>query len=549
MLLPSILPRNEESNVCTERSTSALPNDVNTPQGWGCATGSGQDRRGYRGCAIRAGLGVSDLHSLLRDENPPRRRQSATQRGAAGGLPRQQGCVQGWGKRAGRGEDGDWKAGGGADTCPPPLRPHQQLLLRRGRTPAAGQPDTRPGGGLGPAAASGFIPLISQGAKPRGGQAGGQAAPLRAAARSGSPRRRAGRAERGAGGRERPGLRGAGGSAPQPLGRGAWSGDAGRARQARPAGPSSGSGARRQAEAADPTHSPLSISLPFLAVAAFPMAGPGRRGVGRMPGGCSGRGQGSASGAARPAGAAAAASSPRPALGLCVSGRRGGGGERSAPLPHPDTRRKWRPGRRLLPATPPAGGARGAGRRPRPSRCRRRRPGAPPGPGEGAAGARGDARPRQRWLAEGRCGGAALGPRICRCGGGAAASADPRSAAGLAGRRCGSAPASALRRAGRPAGRSGWGGGEARCAQGDPGRLSAPRPGGCTRPALGARPPPPEHPRRPGDTHPAAAPAKAPLRGPRPPAVRSRRGLHPGSVREETRTCRLFTVFPWLNRL
>lgn len=45
------------------------------------------------------------------------------------------------------------------------------------------------------------------------------------------------------------------------------------------------------AAAAAPPHSPLSISLPFLAVAAFPMAEAGRRGAGGMPGG--GRGQGS----------------------------------------------------------------------------------------------------------------------------------------------------------------------------------------------------------------------------------------------------------------
>lgn len=50
---------------------SALPNDVNTPRGWDCAAGSGQDRRGPRGCTIRAGLGVSDLHSRQREENPP----------------------------------------------------------------------------------------------------------------------------------------------------------------------------------------------------------------------------------------------------------------------------------------------------------------------------------------------------------------------------------------------------------------------------------------------------------------------------------------------
>lgn len=63
-------------------------------------------------------------------------------------------------------------------------------------------------------------------------------------------------------------------------------------------GPSSGSGARSRgmgeggaAAAAAPPHSPLSISLPFLAVAAFPMAEAGRRGAGGMPGG--GRGQGS----------------------------------------------------------------------------------------------------------------------------------------------------------------------------------------------------------------------------------------------------------------
>lgn len=145
------------------------------------------------------------------------------------------------------------------------------------------------------------------------------------------------------------------------------------------------------AAAAAPPHSPLSISLPFLAVAAFPMAEAGRRGAGGMPGG--GRGQGSWGGAARPAGAAAA-ELPGPALGLCVSGRRGGGGERSAPLPHPDTRRKWRPGRRLRRATPPAGrpGARGArdaavrGRRPRPAARRGRAEGEgsrrPPPPAE-----------------------------------------------------------------------------------------------------------------------------------------------------------------------
>lgn len=223
------------------------------------------------------------------------------------------------------------RADGGADTCPPPRRPRQQLLPRRGRTPAAGQPDTRPGGGLGPAAASGFTAPISPGAKPRGGL-------LRAAARSGSPRRPAGRAERGAGGRQRPGLRGAGGSAPPPLGRGAWSGGAGRARQARPAGPSSGSGARRRAEAADPTHSLTHRSrsrCPSWRWLRSPW--PGRDGGGRE--GCraaAAGGDGTGLGWRGGGGGWL----PRPRAGsLCLRPPRR---RRRAlcPLPHPDTRRK-----------------------------------------------------------------------------------------------------------------------------------------------------------------------------------------------------------------
>lgn len=277
--------------------------------GLGLRRGARARPRGHRGCTIRASTGVSDLHSPQRDKNPP----AADGARRAGGLPRRQGVFGGGeSERAGA----RMKAGGGADTCPPTPRPRRRLLLHRGRTPAAGQPHARPGGGLGPAAAGGFVPLLSQEpAEPRGGAGVGR-----------TPR---GAAQAAAGPVE------AEGSA---RGRGACGGgDAGRARQARPQALLR-ERSRAEAAAARPPHSPLSISLPFLAVAAFPMAGPGR-GAGGMPGG--GRaGLGWRGGAARGRGGGSGGGAALAPLWVSVSPAAAEEEASALPPPPPRTRRK-----------------------------------------------------------------------------------------------------------------------------------------------------------------------------------------------------------------
>lgn len=143
--------------------------------GLGPCPGERQNRRGHRGCTIRAGSGVSDLHSPQWDENPP-----AADGARSGGRPPPPARVcSGVGKASWPGPG--WRL---AEELTPARRhpgpAAERLLLGRGWTPAAGQPDARPGCGLGPAAAGGFIPLIASGTKPAGELPAGTTRPRRA---------------------------------------------------------------------------------------------------------------------------------------------------------------------------------------------------------------------------------------------------------------------------------------------------------------------------------------------------------------------------------
>lgn len=501
----------------TAFAPSALPKDVNTRRGRGCAPGRGQDRRGHRGCTIRAGRGVSDLHSPQRDENPPA--ADGALRGAArrAASPAGKGVFRGGeSEPAGaRMEAGGWRrrwhlpVATPAPPAPPPSpgtdtccgtagRPARRRPRPGGRrriypayfpetlNPRSGRAGERLGGGPGP------------GRAPRGDE---QAAP--------SP---------GAGGRGRPGLRGAGGSAPQPLGR---AGPAAAARGGR-AGPGPARrpllGERSQA-AGGGGGSPSLTALDLVALLgggcvphgrAGAARGGGEGGAGRMPGRLrrAGAGLGWRGGAAR--------------------GRGGGWAPRAGSLClRPPRRRR----RALCPPPPPRHTAEmTAGAAPPPCYAARRGRagrGTPPSTATAAASVCGGG--------GGRRGSAAARPEGGDCGRLSAPTAS-RWAAGRRAREgpCSRRPARCPEGPSRPRSAAAGAGARRARAQGDPGRPRGPRPCGCARPAAGARPPPHEHPRRPRDSRPRRA-ATAARPGP------SRPGLRPGSPYEESRTCRLFT--------
>lgn len=103
-----------------------------------------------------------------------------TERGAAGGRPPPPARVCSWVGKASWPGPG-WRL---AEALTPARRHSgpavERLLLGQGQTPAAGQPDARPGGSLGPAAAGGFIPHFASGTKPGGQLSAGTSRPRRA---------------------------------------------------------------------------------------------------------------------------------------------------------------------------------------------------------------------------------------------------------------------------------------------------------------------------------------------------------------------------------